>query len=165
MAVIVRKLRLIEGGASDVAGDRPDRQHPRLLVAIASQHGTRLDAHFGYARRLMVYEVTPQAHRLVQAIACEAEESDRPESEDRIGLKVAALAGCDLLFALAIGPPAAAKVIRANIHPIKIDAPERIESVIARVQSMMTGKPPSWIRKILGDSQHSMKGAKERLQP
>jgi nitrogen fixation protein NifX len=113
----------------------------------------------------MVYDVTPQHHRLVEAIACETVELDRPESEDKIGQKVAALAGCHLLFALAIGPPAAARVIRANIHPIKVDAPERIESVIARVQSLMTGEPPSWIRKILGDGQHSMKGAKERLRP
>jgi nitrogen fixation protein NifX len=159
MPTIVRNLRLIDRGVTG------DREGPRLRVAISSQHGNRLDAHFGYARRLMVYDVTRKTHRLVQAIGCEPEEPGRPEEEDRIARKVAALAGCHLLFALAIGPPAAARVIQANIHPVKVDAPEEIAAVIARVQNMMTGDPPPWLRRTLAESQASIKGPKERMKP
>jgi nitrogen fixation protein NifX len=68
---------------------------------------------------------------------------------DKIGPKVAAIAGCNLLFCLAIGGPAAAKVVSARIHPVKLSQPETIETVIAKVQGMMTGDPPPWLRKAM----------------
>ncbi|HXX66203.1 MAG TPA: nitrogen fixation protein NifX [Polyangiaceae bacterium] len=166
MAVVLRKLELVDGRTPRAGAEEADCDGPRLRVAIASQSGRALDAHFGYARRLMVYDVTRRSHRLVQAIACAPEERDeRAENEDTIAPKVAALAGCDVLFVLAIGPPAAAKVIGANIHPIKIGAPEGIDAVIERVQIMMSGEPPPWLQKILGESRRPMKGPKERPHP
>jgi nitrogen fixation protein NifX len=158
MAVIVRKLRLLDGGVSSAAKGRFPLQ-PRLKIAIASQDGRNLDAHFGYARRLMVYEVTPNSHRLVQAIAClpeDAEAGGARDGEDRIGPKVAALACCHLLFVLAIGPPAAARLIKAGIYPVKLDAPQRIEAVVAYAQSMMTGDSATWLRRILGQRQQTV---------
>lgn len=150
MAVITRMLQLVDGGAGEARAKEPfDRR--RLRVAIASQDGKALDAHFGFARRLMVYDVTRRAYRFVQAFSFASDESPEcdAEREDKVGPKLRALAGCQLLFALAIGPPAAAKVIGANIHPVKVAAPEPITSVLARVQAMMNGEPPQWMKKIL----------------
>jgi nitrogen fixation protein NifX len=151
----VRKLQLIEGGTSSPAAGRPDARGPLVRVAIASQDGKRLDAHFGFARRLMVFDVSRRTHRLVQAIVCPSDdtEPERAESDDRVGPKVAALAGCHLLYVLAIGPPAAARVIRADIHPIKVEAPEPVEAVIARVQTMLRGEPPAWLRRIVTENE------------
>lgn len=165
MAVVVRKLELVGEG---LVRTETDAQSPwRLRVAIASENGRALDAHFGYARRLMVYEVTERSHRLVQVVSCPQPESDAPpsESEDRIGAKLAALAGCDLLFALAIGPPAAAKAIQANIYPIKIGAPEGIEAVIGRVQSLMSGEPPRWLQKTRRTPAGAIASRKEKSNP
>jgi nitrogen fixation protein NifX len=102
----------------------------------------------------MVFDVTPSTHRLVEIVVCasEDEQPERAESEDRIAPKIAALAGCHALFVSAIGPPAAARVIRADIHPIKLDHPERIEAVIARVQEMMRGEPPEWLRRVVAQN-------------
>jgi nitrogen fixation protein NifX len=71
------------------------------------------------------------------------------DGDDRIGPKVAALKGSNLLFVLAIGGPAAAKVVAAKIHPVKLKAPESIESIIGRVQALMIGTPPPWLRKAM----------------
>ena len=73
----------------------------------------------------------------------------KAESEDKNARKIAALAGCNIVFVLAIGGPVAAKVIAAKIHPIKIAEPESIESVIAKVQALVTADPPPWLRKVL----------------
>lgn len=163
MSVIVRSLRVVGGGpesASDAHGDGP----PRLRVAIASQDGKSLDAHFGYAQRLMVYEVTSRRRRFVQAISVDP--SDSPEcageAPDRIGPKVRALAGCDVVFALAIGPPAAAQIIRAGIHPIKAPEPEPIGAVLSRVQDMLNGERPVWLARLLKerDEKRGRKSAK-----
>ncbi len=72
------------------------------------------------------------------------------EGDDKIGPKVEALTGCHLLFVLAIGGPAAARVVSAHIHPVKLTKPETIESIISRVQTMMNGNPPPWLRKVMG---------------
>jgi nitrogen fixation protein NifX len=156
-ATVVRSLRLLDPAGAGAG--------PQLRVAVASQHGSRVDAHFGFARRLMVFDVTPRTHRLVQVVLCPPDETDadRADDEDRIGSKVAALAGCHVLFALAIGPPAAARVIGANIHPIKVDEAESIPFLIARVQSMMRRRPPPWLRRILVENQRGrQRGRRER---
>jgi nitrogen fixation protein NifX len=126
---------------------------PTLKVAIASRDLKALDSHFGSARRFAVYEVTPTTSRLLEALAFEAASDESgshdTEGDDRIGPKVAALKGCNLLFVLAIGGPAAARVVGARIHPVKLKAPESIESIISRVQGLMTGTPPPWLRKAM----------------
>ena len=146
--MLARRLSLIE------LADAPQAATPRLRVAIATQDLRTLDAHFGSARRFAVYDVTPQEARFVEAVSFEdvSDESGAhaDDGTDRIASKVAALVGCHLLFVLAIGGPAAAKVVGARIHPVKLQAPEAIDSIIARVQTMMTGNPPPWLRKAMG---------------
>jgi nitrogen fixation protein NifX len=125
----------------------------RLRVAIATQDLKSLNAHFGSARRFAVYEVTPRASRFIEAVAFDTVSDETGahvvDGDDRIGPKVAALAGCNLLFVLAIGGPAAAKVVNARIHPVKLAAAP-IESILAKVQGMMAGNPPPWLRKAMG---------------
>jgi nitrogen fixation protein NifX len=148
MSLNVRKLRLVEDPAD--AGSREDAA-PRLRIAIASSDAKSLDAHFNSAATFMVYEVTPGSSRLLEAIALgdrSDESGNHDAGEDRLGPKVAAIAGCNLLFVQAIGAGAAAKVVRAGIHPIKVSTPEPVETVIKKVQGMMASPPP-WLRKAL----------------
>ncbi|MGD0679076.1 MAG: nitrogen fixation protein NifX [Polyangiaceae bacterium] len=154
MATIVRTLRLVDGDAGKPVFARRSTAF-RLRIAIASRDGKGLNAHFGFAEKLMVYDVTREAHRLVQVVTSVSDDSmcDKGGVEGGIAAKVTALAGCHLLFVLAIGPPAAARVIRANIHPIKVATPEPISAVIARAQGIMNGEPAPWLRKLLKDSE------------
>jgi nitrogen fixation protein NifX len=141
----------------DARQSSPERagegEGPRLRIAIASRDGKSLNAHFGSAEKFMVYDVTPQRHELVQAIEITqvSDESGdhKVESEDKNGRKIAALAGCHIVFVLAVGGPVAAKILAAKIHPIKIAEPESIDSVLSRVKTFMTSDPPPWLRKVL----------------
>lgn len=126
----------------------------RLRIAIATQDMKSLNAHFGSARRFAVYDVTPSDSRFIEAIGF-GEVSDETgehhrDGDDRIGPKVDALTGCHLLFVLAIGGPAAARVVGAHIHPVKLPKPEPIDDIIRRIQTMMAGNPPPWLRKVMG---------------
>lgn len=154
MSVIVRRFRLVVGTAEGTSPDTHGEGSPRLRVAVASQDGKRLDAHFGYARRIMVYDVTGRTRKLVETVAVAASDSPTCDAEapDRIGPKVRALAGCQVLFALAIGPPAAARIIRAGIHPIKVSEPEPIRAVLDRVQAMLNGERPAWMARLLQEA-------------
>lgn len=135
---------------------------PSLKIAVATNDLRTVDAHFGSARRFAIYDITPASSRFIEAVSFE-EFSDQSSSHshdgaDRIAPKVAALAGCHLLFILAIGGPAAARVVNAHVHPVKLPAEETIDSVLGRVQAMMTGNPPPWLRKVMlsGRGERSM---------
>ncbi len=149
----MRRLELID--PPPATSDAPE-PGPRLRIAVATRDGRALDAHFGSASRFVIYEVTPRDSRFVAVISFDvvSDESGahKTEGDDRIGPKVAALAGCHLLFVLAIGGPAAVKVVNARIHPVKLPAPEPVEAVIGKVQAMMSGNPPPWLRKVMGAS-------------
>lgn len=143
-----RMLRLIESEPEPFAGDETP-----LRIAIATQDLENLNAHFGSAKKFAVYEVTRDGHRFVKAVGFDnvTEQSGKHNDiDDKITPKVEALAGCALLFVMAIGGPAAAKVVRAGIHPIKVKDAEPMTEVIGRVQTMLQGTPPPWLRKILG---------------
>jgi nitrogen fixation protein NifX len=147
----VRHLRLIDDDAP--AGGPAS---PALRIAIATQDMKGLNAHFGSARKFAIYDVTATSSQFISAVAFD-EVSDeggkhKDDGDDRITPKVDALAGVNLLFVRAIGGPAAAKVVRARIHPVKIAEPQPIEDVIARVQTMLKGTPPPWLRKVLGEA-------------
>ncbi|PTV94579.1 nitrogen fixation protein NifX [Rhodobacter aestuarii] len=145
-----RTLRLVEESDAPAPGEKP------LRVAIASNDLENLDAHFGSARKIAVYEVWKTGARFVAAheFSTATEQSGKHDDiDDRIAPKVEALEGCALVFALAIGGPSAARVVKMGCHPIKRKEPEPIADVIAQVQEMLSGSPPPFLRKILGTYQ------------
>lgn len=147
----IRKLSLVDSAdGSPTAG-------PKLRVALATQDVKSVNAHFGSAKKVAVYEVTPSHNRFVEVIDFESTTGESGEhttsSGDTLQSKVKAIAGCNLLFCLAIGASAAQKVVSAKIHPVKLSAAEPIEQVISKVQTMMTGDAPPWLRKVLAANQ------------
>jgi nitrogen fixation protein NifX len=134
--------------------ERPaENTGPMLRIAIASRDGRSLNAHFGSAEKFVVYDVSAHGHAFVRAIEMSSvsdESGDhKAESEDKNARKIALLAGCNIVFVLAIGGPVATKVIHAGIHPIKIAEPEPVDSVLAKVKSFLIADPPPWMRKVL----------------
>jgi len=43
-------------------------------------------------------------------------------------------------------------VVAQNIHPMKVAEPEPIEGMLAKLQDVLKGTPPPWLRKIMGRS-------------
>lgn len=150
----VRRLKLIDDFPEGMP--RADKPEGALRIAIATQDMAGLNAHFGSAKKFAIYDVTPDTSVFVEAIGFD-EVSDegghhKDDGDDRITPKVEALEGVNLLFVRAIGGPAAAKVVRARIHPVKIPDPMPIEDVITKVQTMLKGSPPPWLRKVLAQA-------------
>jgi len=149
----VRRLQLV--GIEDEPAKGPPA--PGVVrVAIATRDMKGLNAHFGSAPRFAVYDVTKDGWDFVEAVAFDdnSDESGahKSEGEDRITPKVEALAGCHLLFCLAIGGPSAAKVVAARIHPIKTPQASPIPEVLERTRAMLAGSPPPWLRKVLASA-------------
>lgn len=117
-----------------------------IRVAIASNSGERLDGHFGSCLRFLVYQVTGDSCQLIDIrSALEAEFSD-----DRNAFRAELINDCQVLYVISIGGPAAAKVVRAGIYPMKQNEGGEAREVITRLQQVMTGNPPPWLAKLLG---------------
>lgn len=115
-----------------------------IRVACASNTGEVLDGHFGSCERFLIYQVAPSEARLIAIRP--ALEADH--AEDRNAARAALIADCEVLFVQSIGGPAAAKVVRANVHPVKVPRPEAARAVIARLQSVLNNPPP-WLAKVM----------------
>ena len=125
-------------------GDMPGS----VRVAIASDVGMTLSGHFGSCLRFLIYQVSPTESRLIDIrSALEADFSD-----DRNAFRAQIIGDCHVVYIISVGGPAAAKIIRANIYPIKRPEGGTADEVIAQLQQAMVNSPPPWMLKILGVS-------------
>ena len=134
-----------------------------MKIAIATQDLKTVDAHFAGARTIAIYEVSTEGSKMLEAIRFDTVSNEDgnhgDEYDDRIGPRLDAIRGCQLLFVRAIGGPAAARVVNARIHPIKVTSDEPIGDVLARCQTMLKGNPPPWLRKVLQAGGEELSGA------
>ena len=66
---------------------------------------------------------------------------------------MAALAGCSILITRGISDLAAMRVKSADIFPVKTEGTHDIDAVLERLQTMLNGNPPLWLRRVLRDEQ------------
>ncbi len=119
-----------------------------MKVAFATQDQQRVDAHFGWARHLAVYEVSPTGYHFVQDFGF-GEDLAEDGNEDKLAPKLAAIGDCAIVYVAAIGGSAAARVVASKIHPVKVAQPEPILDILDKLQATLAGTPPPWLRKAL----------------
>lgn len=117
-----------------------------MKVAFATKDMEEINAHFGGAREFVVYNVSKDGFSL-----CEVIKTDTTgiEEEDKTDFRVRALAGVSIMYCESIGGTAAAKVIRAGIHPMKVGEPTLIEEILKSLVAMINSNPPPWIKRII----------------
>jgi nitrogen fixation protein NifX len=119
-----------------------------MKIAFATQDLVRVDAHFGWARNLMVYDLTPEGHTFVETFTFGGDLQEDGD-EDKLGPKIEAIKDCALLYVAAIGGSAAARIVVNKIHPVKLKDPEPILEVLEKMRVVLNGTPPPWLRKAL----------------
>ena len=117
-----------------------------IRIAVASNTGEQLDGHFGSCHRYLIYQLSADDIKLVEVrSALEADLSDN-KNQFRVNL----IKDCPVLYVASIGGPAAAKVIQANIYPMKVESGGAIREIFADLQRAIATSPPPWLAKILG---------------
>ncbi|NER84409.1 MAG: dinitrogenase iron-molybdenum cofactor biosynthesis protein [Leptolyngbya sp. SIO1D8] len=123
-------------------GDMPNS----IRIAVASNTAEQLDGHFGSCHRYLIYQLSTNEIRLIDVrSAIEADLSDN-KNQFRVNL----IQDCPVLYVVSIGGPAAAKVIQANIYPMKIEEGGDIREILKDLQTAIATSPPPWLAKILG---------------
>jgi nitrogen fixation protein NifX len=123
-----------------------------MKVAFATQDLERVDAHFGWAKNIAIYELTPERYELVEAIQF-AGDLQEDGNEDKLQPKLEAIKDCAILYVAAIGGSGAARVVAQNIHPMKVQQPEKITDLLEKLKAVLNGVPPPWLRKVLSKGQ------------
>ena len=112
-----------------------------MKVAFATQDQQCVDAHFGWAKHLAVYDVTPEGHAFVQDFGF-GDDLAEDGNEDKLAPKLEAIKDCAILYVAAIGGSGAARVVANNIHPIKVNQPESIAEILDKLKDVLAGNPP-----------------------
>ena len=123
-----------------------------MKVAFATQDLKRVDAHFGWAKNIAIYDVNPDGHRFVEAIQFDGDLKE-DGNEDKLAPKIEAIKDCTILYVAAIGGSGAARVVANNIHPMKVAQPEAIDDLCVKLEDVLKGSPPPWLRKVLAKGQ------------
>jgi nitrogen fixation protein NifX len=119
-----------------------------MKIAFATQDKQQVDAHFGWAKSIVTYDVTPAGHAFVEAFEFDGK-LEEDGDEDKLAPKLDAIRDCAILYVAAIGGSGAARVVALKIHPIKVPQPEPIEAILVKLQQVLKGTPPPWLRKAL----------------
>ncbi|TWA98947.1 nitrogen fixation protein NifX [Bradyrhizobium stylosanthis] len=124
-----------------------------MKVAFATQDLKRVDAHFGWAKNIAIYDVRPEGHHLIESIQFDGDLKE-DGNEDKLTAKIEAIKDCAILYVAAIGGSGAARVVANNIHPMKVSMPEAIDDLCIKLEGVLKGSPPPWLRKVLGKGQN-----------
>lgn len=116
-----------------------------LRVAIAANRGENLDGHFGSCERFLIYQVGADAIKLIAVRSTVEADAE----EDKNAARSALINDCQIVYVQSIGGPAAAKVVRANVHPVKKPAGGKAREVLVELQGRLACPPP-WLAQIMG---------------
>lgn len=117
-----------------------------MKIAFTTTDGTMIDQHFGQCERFQIWEVGPDQASFLESVATEAHGSDE---EDRIAARAKILSDCAIVYTMQIGGPAAAKLVAQKIHPMKTNSAVSLPETLTRLQEVLRGNPPPWLRKAM----------------
>jgi len=123
-------------------GDMPGS----IRIAIGSNGADAIDGHYGSCPRFLVYQLSPDEVRLVDIRSTEGAD----QADDKNAFRAELICDCHVMYVQSIGGPAAAKVVRAGIYPMKIPEGGKALEVLGKLQTVMGGTPPPWLAKIIG---------------
>lgn len=119
-----------------------------MKVAFATQDLQRVDAHFGWAKNIAVYDVRADGYDFIETFTFVGDLQEDGD-EDKLAPKLDAIRDCAILYVAAIGGSGAARVVASKIHPIKVAQLEAIMDILDKLQEVVKGTPPPWLRKAL----------------
>lgn len=120
----------------------------RFKIAFATNSGTQVDGHFSSCESFAIYQFDAE-----QSEFLETRSASQQSGVEKNDLRAAQLADCQLLYVASIGGPAAAKVIKSGIYPLKDPSESPIDTLLSKLQAVLQGTPPPWMAKLMGNNQ------------
>ncbi len=126
-----------------------------MKIAFTTQDQVHINAHFGSASKIDVYEISADGYEFVETLRFGGDLKE-DGNEDKLAPKVEALADCTIVYVSSIGGSAAARLIKKRITPVKAKSEEEeINDVLTQLVQTLKGNPPPWLRKALQQKSQS----------
>ncbi|MEH2226176.1 nitrogen fixation protein NifX [Nostoc sp.] len=120
-----------------------------MKIAFTTSDRVHINAHFGWAKMIDVYEITDEGYDFVETLTFEGELKE-DGNEDKITPKLESIGDCTIIYVTAIGGSAAARLIKKGVTPVKARSEEEeISEVLNKLVKTLKGNPPPWLRKAL----------------
>lgn len=116
-----------------------------MRVAIATQDLARIDAHLGWARHLMLYEVSAEGHRHLHTASFNTgllQDGDH----DKLRPRLEVLRGCSLVFVADVGPDGELSLARQRVAPVRQFAGQPIAAALDAVRDGLRHNRSRWLR-------------------
>lgn len=123
-----------------------------MKIAFTSTTGEMIDQHFGMTDSFCIWEVGPEEAHFLETVQVGKSGDDE---EDKIASRVAVLTDCAIVYTMQIGGPAAAKVVANKIHPMKTGKETSVAEIVEKLQEVLRGNPPPWLRKAMNKENRS----------
>jgi nitrogen fixation protein NifX len=115
-----------------------------MKVAFATSTGIAIDENFRKSQSFTIWDIGPQEAFYVNQVNIKR---DVGTEEGRIVVRANALAHCAIVCSREINGPATAKLVARRIHPMRTGSATAVEEVIRKLQKVLQGNPPPWMRK------------------
>jgi nitrogen fixation protein NifX len=126
-----------------------------MKIAFTTSDNTHVNAHFGWAKTIDVYEISDKGYSFLETLNFEGD-LKQDGNEDKVTPKLDALNDCKIVYVSAIGGTAAAKLIKKGVTPVKAKSDdEKIAEILAKLVETLKGNPPPWLRKALQEKPKS----------
>jgi nitrogen fixation protein NifX len=120
-----------------------------MKIAFTTSNNVHINAHFGSARKIDVYEVDQTQYQFLETLRFDGNLNE-DGNEDKLLPKIEALHDCTIVYVSTIGGSAAARLIKQRITPIKAQSEtQEIADVLTKLVQTLNGNPPPWLRKAL----------------
>ncbi len=120
-----------------------------MKIAFTTSDNIHINAHFGSAKKIDVYEVDQTRYEFVETLRFDGNLSE-DGNEDKLLSKIEALHDCTIVYVSTIGGSAAARLIKRKITPIKAQSEaQEIADILTKLVQTLNGNPPPWLRKAL----------------
>lgn len=120
-----------------------------MKIAFTTSDRVHINAHFGWAKTIDVYEVSNEGYTFVETLTFGGDLQE-DGNEDKLVPKLEALHDCTIVYVSAIGGSAAARLIKKRVTPIKARSEsDEILDILERLVQTLNGSPPPWLRKAL----------------
>ena len=121
-----------------------------MKIAFTTSDGSMIDQHFGQCESFQIWEVGPDQAAFLESVTTPEHGDDE---EDRIVARAKILSDCAIVYTMQIGGPAAAKLVALKIHPMKTNTAVSLPETVAKLQEVLRGNPPPWLRKAMNKGQ------------
>jgi len=118
-----------------------------LKVAFATSDRVAVDQHFGASAGFAIYAVDDERAKLVQV--AEFPEESMDGNENKLGEKIAALAGSAAVYCLAVGASAVSQLLAAGIQPIRLEEQAAIDPLLDDLCRAIREGGVSWVDRAL----------------